>query len=115
MPVDPLHRDEVDRSTGFPLALDCARPDLVDRDDARVVERRRGLGLDDEATEPLFVTDEFRGKDLQGDDALQREILGEVHLAHAAGAQRAHDPIVGDPVARYERVVHGGRIVPGWR
>ncbi len=111
VPVDPLHRDVVDRVPCFPVALDRARPDLVDRDDARVVERRRGLGLDDETPEPLLVADELRRQDLQRDAALEGEILGEIHLAHAAGSQRAHDPIVGNPVARGESVFHGGRIL----
>ena len=108
VPVDPLHRDVVDRVLCLPVALDRARPDLVDRDDARVVERRRGLGLDDEAPEPLLVADELRRQDLQRDAALEGEILGEIHLAHAAGSQRAHDPIVGNPVARRRECVPWG-------
>ena len=95
----------------FPLPLDRARSDFVDRDDARVVERRRRLGLDDEAPQPLLVADELRWKNLERDASLEGEILREVHLAHPSGPERARDPKVGNSVARYEGVVHGGQIL----
>ena len=98
---------------GLPLALDRARTDLVDRDDARVVERRRRLGFDDEAPEPLFVPDELRREDLERDASLEGQVLSEVDLAHPARPQRAHDSIVGNPVARYEGVFHEDRILAG--
>ena len=98
-------------SDAAPVALDRARADLVDRDDARVVERGRRLGFDDEAPEPLFVADEPRREDLQRDASLEGEILGEIDLAHASRSQGAHDPIVGDPVARFECAIHRRRIL----
>ena len=110
-----LAREGVDGSRRLSVALDRARSDLVDRDDARVVERRCGFRFDDEAPKPLLVVDEPRRKDLERNASLQGEILGEVHLSHAAGSQRAHDSVVGDDVACCESVVHGGGILTACR
>ena len=84
---DQLHREVV-------LALMLA--DLVDRDDAGVVEQRDGLGLVLEAAE-LGVAGEQAGPDhLQGHRAVERDLAGLVDDAHAAAAQLAPDLVIAE-------------------
>ena len=51
----------------------------------------------------LLVLDELGRQDLERDVALERLVLREVDLAHAAGAERADDPVVGDLVLGAQR------------
>ena len=63
--------------------------DLVDRDDARVVEQGDGLGLVPEPAQ-LVVAGEQAGPDhLEGDGPVERDLAGLVDDAHAAAAQLA--------------------------
>ena len=78
--LDELHGVEVDAA----LAADGE-----DRDDVRVVQLRRGLGL---VLEPLQLARVERGREgqhLQGHAAAQRDLLGLVDDAHAAAADLA--------------------------
>ena len=85
-PRQILHRDEV-------LAVVLA--DLVDRHDARVIQRRQRL---------RFVAQRaLRGvasQQLQRDVALERRISREEDLTHPAVAEQAHDLIAADRVHR---------------
>src|SRR4029453_7504448 len=62
---------------------------VVDRHDVRVVERRRALGLADEALAEGMVLGKLGLKDLQRDLALQVTVAREVDLAHSAAANQA--------------------------
>src|SRR5206468_1841333 len=57
--------------------------------DVGVVELGRGLGLDVEPLELLGVGDGGEGEDLEGDAAVERELLGLVDDPHAAAAHLA--------------------------
>ena len=88
---DELHREVV-------LAVVLA--DLVDRDDAGVVEQRHGLGL---VLEPpqLVVAGEQAGLDhLQRHRAVEADLAGLVDDAHAAAAQLAADLVVAEVAHR---------------
>ena len=61
--------------------------DVVDRADVRMRERGDGLGFAFEPRAELGIRGEFRGKDLDGDGAVEPCIPRPVHLAHAAGAR----------------------------
>ena len=60
---------------------------VVDRDDVRVVEARRGLRLAPEALDELAVLGVALGHDLERDLAAEARVLGEVHRRHAADAE----------------------------
>ena len=82
--VDVLHDDEV-------AALGLG--DLVDMADVGVVERRRRPGLADETLVRLFVPLHFGRKELQCDAAVERCVLGQEYLAHAAPADLLEDAV----------------------
>lgn len=69
--------------------------DLVDRADVGMVQRRRGLRLDHEASLGVLVAREVGRQDLQRDRAPELGVLGPVHDAHASAAQLLDDAIVG--------------------
>ena len=87
--------------------LAVVRADLVDRDDARVVEEGDGLGLVPEPAQ-LVVAGEQAGPDhLEGDGSIERDLSGLVDDAHAAAAEFAADLVVAevaDPVAARQGV-----------
>ena len=56
--------------------------DRVDRDDVRVRELRRGLGLAQEARADLGAVGELRGQDLDRDHPLEAAVLGAIDDAH---------------------------------
>ena len=56
-----------------------------------------------EAPEAILVLDEIRRQDLERDVALEASVLRQVHLAHAARAERGHDPVMGDLVLGAQR------------
>ena len=67
--------------------------DFVDRADVRVIERGRRLRLAQQPGVRRGVGAGRGRQHLDGDAAIKRGILAEVHLAHAAGAQRPQDPV----------------------
>src|SRR6185369_4915972 len=82
LPVHELHRDE-DRVAGG--------PDLVDRDDVRVVERGRRARLLLEALPAVRVGGELRREDLDRDLASEPRVARAVDLAHSSRAERRED------------------------
>ena len=64
---------------------------VVDGDDVRVVEDAYGAGLLLEAADPVGVRGDLAVQDLEGDLAGEAQVLGPVHLAHAALAEEGHD------------------------
>ncbi len=97
---DVLHRD----------VLDAAVLEVVeDGDDARVVERARDARLAQEAADHLRVLALQRAELLQGDEAVEVELPGEVDARHPAAPDLAedleptdagHEPIVAVAPAR---------------
>jgi len=109
---DQLHRDVVDRFGGRfgvsarPAGPDLVVADLVDGDDVRVVQGGGRPGLGDEAAHPLLVADQLRRQDLERDAPLELLVLRDVDLAHAAGAERADDAVMGDAILRFQCATH---------
>ena len=86
-PVDELHAE---------VALAVVLADLVDRDDAGVVEQRDGLGLVLEPAQ-LGVVGQHAGLDhLEGDGPVEADLAGLVDDAHAAAAQLFLDLVVAE-------------------
>ena len=80
-----LHGDEVDALVGV---------DLVDRDDARMIEGGGGLGLAEEsflASNRIAVAG---WQHLQGDVAVQGLVVRQPHLSHPAVAKVARDDVL---------------------
>ena len=63
----------------------------IDLRDVRMVERRQRLRLALETGEPVGIGREELRQDLDGNVAIEFQIAGAIHLAHAAGAQKRHD------------------------
>src|SRR4029453_9424918 len=70
--------------------------DLVNRADVRMIERRGRPRLESEALRGLRVALQVGWQELQRDVPAKRQILGLIDDAHAARADAAQDPIVGD-------------------
>ena len=66
-------------------------PDVVERADVGVVERRDSLGLTLEAGAPLLVGGEVRGQQFDRDRALEPCVARSIDLAHAPGRERRDD------------------------
>ena len=85
--LDELHAE---------VALAVVLADLVDRDDAGVVEQRDGLGLVLEPAQ-LGVVGQDAGLDhLEGDGPVEADLAGLVDDAHAAAAQLLLDLVVAE-------------------
>ena len=76
--VDELHGEK---------RLAGGLPDLEDRDDVPVVQRRRRARLADEPAKVLGVREEVGPEDLHGDLAAEPLVARPVDLAHASGAE----------------------------
>ena len=78
-PLDELHRHEADIIVFL---------DGEDGDDVRVVERGDGLGFPSEARQPVGVSREGIGKNLQRHITIQFRVARAVDLTHATSAEQ---------------------------
>ena len=105
--VDELHRDRVHRARLL---------DAVNRRDVGVVERGQRLRLAREPRQPVIVSRDGVGQDLERDVSLQPEVAGAVHLAHSTCAEAIDDLVRTNVLARREthdcRRLYGGRVNP---
>ena len=95
-----LHGDESDRA-GSPVDL----VDLVDDGDAGVGEGGGCPGLAEEAGPRLLVGLHVVPEGLEGDAAVQPDVLGEVHLAHSAASEPLQDAVASDRFADHEEII----------
>jgi hypothetical protein len=65
--------------------------DVVERVDVRVTESGDGFGLALEADAQLLVACEIAGQNLDGHGAVEANVTGPPHLAHAAGTGGRND------------------------
>ena len=91
---DVLHRDEVDT-----LVL----PDVVDRDDVRMIERGGGSGLVDEALSALFADRSVVPEQLDGDGPSEAHVDRTVDDAHAAFTDRRQYLVMRQRLRRHRR------------
>ena len=100
--VDQLHAE---------VALILEGADLVDRDDAGVVECGDGLGFVLKAAD-LIVAGEFGVADhLQGDLPVQADLPGAVDHSHAAPPEQTDQFVVADIANPHARGRRCGRVV----
>ena len=94
----PLRQQPIERRAVHQLHRDEGRPrvlaDLVDGDDVRMVQRRGGLRLADEAAMPLGVRRRFRRQHLDRNRTPEPRIDGAVNDTHPAAADFSLDPVV---------------------
>ncbi len=83
--LDVLHHD-VDAAVGRLAHFE-------DRADAWVVERRGSLGFPQQPAACIVILDLVRQEELDGDLAAELEVVGKIHLAHAAAAQQINQPV----------------------
>ncbi len=72
---------------------------VVDRNDCRMVDRGRELGLPKKALAEVGVAGELGREELQRHPPLEPEILREVDDAHPSSAEERLDPITGEHAA----------------
>lgn len=89
--VHELHRDE---------AHSLLFADLVDGDDAGVVQGRGGAGLALEAAQALGAGGDLAGQHLDGGLAPELQVAGAIDLPHAPGAQGRQDLVGSEPRSR---------------
>ena len=70
------------------------RPELVDRQDIRMVERGGRQRFLLEAAHAASVIAEHGGQELDGNLAIEAGVLGEIDLAHSASAQKLGNSVV---------------------
>src|SRR5262245_49316356 len=88
--VDELHGNEGDG---------VLPPDVMDRDDIRVVESRGGASFLLEAEETFTIDREFLGQDLDRDLAGELGVARAIDLAHSSSAERRENLVDTEPGA----------------
>ena len=88
---------------------------VVDRDDARVVERCDHLRLLDEALAEVAVAAEVVGERLDRGLAAEDRVLGVVDEAHAAAAEQSEHAVAGDLRADAEGFAHARTLRMSFR
>ena len=80
--LEVLHHQEIDA---------VLTPDVVERADMRMVQRRDGARFAIESLAQIRIRSNVRGQDFDGDCTFEARVARFVDLAHAASAQRGND------------------------
>jgi hypothetical protein len=64
---------------------------IIERANMRMIQAGDGFGFLVEALLQNWIAGKMRGKDLDGDAAVEAGIAGAIDFAHAAGAKWGHD------------------------
>ena len=87
--------------------------DLVNRQDVRVIERRRRPRFVQETAQSFRIAAQLRPQYLERDRSPERRVDGLVDLAHPAGAEQAQDLVTADGAARGQGHRRGlYRVIP---
>jgi len=97
---------------GDQVRLAVVGPDVVQREDAGVVQRRDRPRLLLEASQSLRVGDELRRQHLDRHLAPEPRVAGAVHLAHPARTDRGEDLVGAEARARLHWSLFLVEIVP---
>ena len=73
--------------------------DVVNRDDVRVIQRRRRPGFADESGQAVRVAGKGGWQHLQRHLAAEADVLSEIHLAHSALAEGTDDLVMPESCA----------------
>src|SRR5262249_20242239 len=88
--IQELHDDK-----GMPLLL----PDVINRADIWVIQRRSGFCLTLKAAEGLCIFSHLVRQELERDEAVQASVLSFVHNTHATTAELFDNAVVRDDLA----------------
>ena len=91
---------------GLPVLL----ANFINRADVGMVQCGCGLGLALKTGECLRVTGDLLGQELEGDEAMQRRVLGLVDDAHPAAPELLDDAVVRDGLADHAQGCYGGNM-----
>jgi hypothetical protein len=83
---------------------------VVDGKNVRVIERSSGFRLSLEACNVIGIGRRLRQR-LERDVAIELEVFGKVHAAHAALADLANDPVVSDGLADHASALRAPRSI----
>src|SRR5438309_11553919 len=75
----------------------------MNRADARVIQRRCGLGLTSKPLQGLAILGHAFRQELKGDKAVQPRVFGLVDNTHAAATELLDDAVVRDGLAKHKR------------
>src|SRR5262249_28399967 len=89
-----LALDQLHHQIGAALEL----ADVVERDDAGVVEPTGGAGFAEHAGTPRAIAAHLLGQQLDRDLPAESLVDRAIDVAHAARAERGHDAVVGNPL-----------------
>jgi hypothetical protein len=78
-----------------------SRSHVVNGDDVRVVDERRGARFLREPRQALGIRRDTRGENLQRDQSTEAGVARAVDVAHAAGGEEAIDLVGPQPVTRF--------------
>ena len=92
--VQELHGDE-----GLMVLL----PDLINRADVGVIQRRGRLCFTPEAFQGLMVLGKAFGQEFQGDKSVESRVLGLVDHTHPTAAQLRDDAVMRDGLADHAK------------
>ena len=84
--------------------------DEIDRHDVGVRQPGHGGGLGAEATDEVLAAHQFGRQHLDGHLALERLLVAEVDVAHAAAADAPEDAVVSQPLERQPVLGAGGLV-----
>jgi hypothetical protein len=73
--------------------------DVVNRDDVRMIQRRRRPGFADEPGQAVLIVGRCGRQHFQRDLAAETDVLSEIHLAHPALAEGTDDLVVPESCA----------------
>ena len=90
--IQKLHGDE---------RLAVLLADVMNRADARVIQRRCGLGLTSKPLQGLAILGHAFRQELKGDKAVQPRVFGLVDNTHAAATELLDDAVVRDGLANH--------------
>src|SRR5207245_139324 len=85
--VQKLHGNE---------SLTILLTDVVNRANILMIQSRRRLRLALEADQCLWVSGDFFGQKLEGNEAMQPRVLGFIHHTHTAAPELLDDAVVRD-------------------
>src|SRR5208282_4035688 len=89
---------------GLPVLL----TDVVDGADVGVVERGRGLRFALKTRQRLGIASNLIGKELQGYETVQPNVLALIDHAHTAAAEFLDDAVMRDGFADHSRTILRG-------
>src|SRR6185369_12709738 len=103
---DVFHRD---------VRLAIVFANFVDREDVRMVQRRRRARFLKETPAAILLLNVFRRKQLERDDALEFVIVSLVDRAHTARADRLDDPVMSNGFNRQGLHLRDRQLYSIWR